>query len=100
MGDRVQSKFHDDANKRQFPPRPGKGSGQDGSQAGQDEQWAVLRHEVEDVDMRDRRGMQERAGWEQRDTDAERASRMITMVSRMSRLTPPISSLLELAAEE
>lgn len=74
MGDRVQSKFHDDANKRQFPPRPGKGSGQDGSQAGQDEQWAVLRHEVEDVDMRDRRGMQERAGWEQRDTDAERAS--------------------------
>lgn len=76
MGGRMQSKFHDDANQReQTPQRSGMARPKPDVYAEQDDQWAVLRHEVEIEDMR----WQEKRGgsdweWEQRDTDDEAIS--------------------------
>lgn len=71
MGGRMQSKFHEDANKREQSPRQWSGMARSKPDvyAEQNDQWAVLRHEVEGEDMRwqeEQRG----ADWErdQRDT--------------------------------
>lgn len=70
----MQSKYHDDANKRGPTPKqwPGMARPKPDVYAEQDDQWAVLRHEVEVEDMR----WQEKRGgsdweWEQRDTDED-----------------------------
>jgi len=70
----MQSKYHDDANKREPTPKqwPGMARPEPDVYAEQDDQWAVLRHEVEVEDMR----WQEKRGgtdweWEQRDTDED-----------------------------
>lgn len=76
MGGRMQSKFHDNANQReQTPQRLGMARPKPDVYAEQDDQWAVLRHEVEIEDMR----WQEKRGgadweWEQRDTDGDAIS--------------------------
>lgn len=68
MGGRMQSKFQEDANKREQTPRqwPGMTRPQLEEYAGRDDQWAVLRHEVEGEDMRWQEG-QRGANWK-RDT--------------------------------
>ena len=71
MGGRMQSKFHEDANKREQSPRQWSGMARPKPDvyAEQNDQWAVLRHEVEGEDMRWQEG-QRGADWErdQRDT--------------------------------
>ncbi len=68
----MQSKYHDDANKREPTPKQWSGMARPKPDvyAEQDDQWAVLRHEVEVEDMRWQEG---RGGtdweWERRDTD-------------------------------
>jgi cell division protein FtsZ len=65
----VQYKPHEDANKREHTPQQWKGMAQAKPEVyAEQDQWAVLRHEVEDEDMKrqDERG---RSGWEQRDTE-------------------------------
>src|SRR5690348_4254916 len=68
----MQSKYHDDANRREPTPKqwPGMARPKPDVYAEQDDQWAVLRHEVEVEDMR---WQERREGtdweWEQRDTD-------------------------------
>lgn len=69
---RMQSKFHDNANKREQTPRRWSGVARPKPDvyAEQDDQWAVLRHEVEVGDMR---WQEEQGGtdweWDQRDTE-------------------------------
>ena len=76
----MQAKFHDDANRReQATQRPGMARPKRDVDAEQDDQWAVLRHEVEIEDMR----WQEKRGgadweWEQRDTDDDAISSQMT----------------------
>ena len=70
-GGRVQSKSQGDANKRKQTAKPGLGKvHQSGfeTDAGQEDQWAVLRHEVKGEEI-DRQGERERSGWDQRDTE-------------------------------
>src|SRR6266496_5827989 len=70
-GGRVQSKSHDDANKREQTPMSGSGMAhQSGPEMdpGLEDQWAVLRHEAEEEDL----GWQEepgRSGSDKRDTE-------------------------------
>ncbi len=56
MGDLVQSKSHEDANKREQTPAPERGMAQ--ARAEMYDQWAVLRQEVEreDINRQDERG--------------------------------------------
>ena len=69
----MQPQFHQDANKRNYPHNPGKGMTPDSSNAQpeQEDQWAVLRHEVEDehVMRNDENSGRERSDWDQRDTE-------------------------------
>src|SRR5215475_5433787 len=70
MGGCVQYKSHEDANKREHAPKQWKGMAQAKPEvyAEQEDQWAVLRHEMEDEDMK----RQEERDWsvrEQRDTE-------------------------------
>ncbi len=69
-GGYVQYKPHEDANKREHAPQQRKGMAQGKPEVHgmQEDQWAVLRHEVEDEDMKwqDER---DRPVWEQRDTE-------------------------------
>ena len=66
----VQYKPHEDANKREHAPQQWKGMAQPKPEVHgmQEDQWAVLRHEVEDEDMK-RQDERERSVWEQRDTE-------------------------------
>ncbi len=77
MGGRMQSKFHEDANKREQSPRQRSGMARPKADeyAEQDDQWAVLRHEVEGEDMRWQEG-QRGSDWErdQRDTGDDAVS--------------------------
>ncbi|HEX7734430.1 MAG TPA: cell division protein FtsZ [Ktedonobacteraceae bacterium] len=70
----MQSKYHDNANKREPTPKQWSGMARPRPDvyAEPDDQWAVLRHEVEVEDMR----RQEKRGgtdweWERRDTDED-----------------------------
>lgn len=75
MGGQVQSKFHEDANKREHTPKPGSGMAdkQKNVYAEGVDQWAVLRHEVEEEEMK-RQDERERSDWEQRDTEEDAIS--------------------------
>jgi cell division protein FtsZ len=77
----MQSKYHDDANRREPTPKqwPGMARPNADVSADQDDQWAVLRHEVEVEDMR----WQEKRGgtdwtWERRDTDEDAIAAQIS----------------------
>src|SRR2546426_6747374 len=73
-GGRVQSKSQGDANKRKQNAKPGLGKAQQsGSEtdAGQEDQWAVLRHEVKEEEI-NRQEKRERPRWDQRDTEDDR----------------------------
>jgi cell division protein FtsZ len=77
-GGRMQSKFYEDANKREQTPgdQPGMARPKEVDvYAEQDDQWAVLRHEVEVEDMRWQEG-QDSADWDwdQRDTGEDSLS--------------------------
>jgi len=70
-GGRVQSKSQGDANKGKQTAKPGLGKAhQSGfeTDAGQEDQWAVLRHEVKE-EVINRQEDQERPGWDQRNTE-------------------------------
>jgi cell division protein FtsZ len=74
---KMQSKYHDDANRREPTPKqwPGMARPKPDMYAEQNDQWAVLRHEVEVEDMR----WQEKRGgtdweYERRDTDEDTIS--------------------------
>ena len=68
----MQPKSHDDANKRYSPLQPGQGMAPDSAHAYQEsmDQWAMLRHEVEEGEMT-RNNERGRAEWDQRDTEEE-----------------------------
>jgi cell division protein FtsZ len=74
----MQSKFHDNANRREQTPRQWSGMARSRADAyaEQDDQWAVLRHEVEVDDMRWQGQKEEAADWEwdQRDTGEDAIS--------------------------
>jgi len=69
----MQPQFHQEPNKRNYPPKPGNGMAPDSSnvQPEQEDQWAVLRHEVEDeyVMRNDENNGRERSDRDQRDTE-------------------------------
>ncbi|HVB75129.1 MAG TPA: cell division protein FtsZ [Ktedonobacteraceae bacterium] len=69
----MQPKFQHDANERPSPPQVGPGMAHYSSNYQQDQidQWAVLRHEVEDekVMRNDERAGSARSDWDQRDTE-------------------------------
>jgi cell division protein FtsZ len=73
----MQSKFHDNAHKREQTPKQWSGMARPKPDvyAEQDDQWAVLRHEVEVEDMR---WQEEQGGtdweWDQRDTEDDSIS--------------------------
>src|SRR5258708_18929108 len=71
-GGRMQSKFHDDTNRHEQKQWSGVARPKGDVYAEQDDQWAVLRHEVEVEDMRwqEKQGGPE-LGYEQRDTDRD-----------------------------
>ncbi len=71
----VQYKSHDDANKREQAPqqRQGMAPGKPDMYREQEDQWAVLRHEVEEEDMR-RQDELGRPAWGQRDTEDDAVS--------------------------
>src|SRR5712692_1171384 len=75
MGVRMQSMSHDNAFKREKAPKPD-GRDKSGPYAKpdvyeeQEDQWAVLRHEVEVEDMK-RQDERVRSSWEQRDTEED-----------------------------
>lgn len=75
MGGRMQSKFHDDANKREQTPKQWSGMARPKPDvyAEQDDQWAVLRHEVEDMRWQEKQGGSDWE-WDQRDTDEDAVS--------------------------
>ncbi len=50
MGCRVQSKSHEDANKREPNSTPGMAQARPEINTGQEDQWVVLRNEVEQED--------------------------------------------------
>ncbi|HJT55288.1 MAG TPA: cell division protein FtsZ [Ktedonobacteraceae bacterium] len=66
----MQYKPHEDANKREHAPQQSKGMAQKKPDMyrEQEDQWAVLRHEVEDEDMK-RQAERSRPDWEQRNTE-------------------------------
>ncbi len=69
--DCVQSNSHNDANKHEQTPLPGSGMAHQSQfemNAGQEDQWAVLRHEVEAEDF-NQHEERERSGKDQRDTE-------------------------------
>jgi cell division protein FtsZ len=75
----MQSKFHDNANRREQTPRQwsGMARSQPDMYAEQDDQWAVLRHEVEVDDMRrleQKEGTASDWEWDQRDTGEDAIS--------------------------
>ncbi|HEY0753259.1 MAG TPA: cell division protein FtsZ [Ktedonobacteraceae bacterium] len=76
----MQSKYHDNANRREPTPEqwPGMARPKPEVYAEQDDQWAVLRHEVEVEDMRWQEKREEADWqWERRDTDEDaRATQM------------------------
>lgn len=79
MGGRMQSKFHGDMNQREQKQQSGMARPKTNVYAEQDDQWAVLRQEVEVEDMR----WQEKQGspdweWEQRDTDEDAISSQLS----------------------
>ncbi len=69
----MQPKFQHDADKRSSPPQVGPGMAHYSSDFEQEQadQWAVLRHEVEDekVKRNDERAGASRSDWDQRDTE-------------------------------
>src|SRR5216684_1824599 len=65
MGCRVQSKSHEDANKREPNSTPGMAQARPEINTGQEDQWVVLRNEVEQEDTQRQPG-QGRSGGEQR----------------------------------
>ena len=67
MGGRVQSKSQEDANKREPTSTPGRAQARPEIHTGQEDQWVVLRHEVEQEDTQ-RQPEQGRSGGDQRDT--------------------------------
>src|SRR5713226_9837960 len=77
MGVRMQSMSHDNAFKREKAPKPdawaGKSEAKPDVYEEQEDQWAVLRHEVEVEDMK-RQDERVRSSWEQRDTEEDAIS--------------------------
>ena len=71
----MQSMSSDNASQRDMAPKPrtGKSGVQPERYEEQEDQWAVLRHEVEVEDMM-RQDERERASWEQRDTGDDEIS--------------------------
>lgn len=70
-GGRVQSKSQGDANKRKQTAKPGSGKAhQSGfkTDTGQEDQWAVLRHEVKEEEI-NRQEERKQPRWDQRDTE-------------------------------
>ena len=70
-GDRVQSNSDKDANKREKTPQSGSGMARrsgSGMDAGQEDQWAVLRHEAEEAEI-NWQEKRDQPGWDQRDTE-------------------------------
>lgn len=79
MGGCVQYKPHEDANKREHAPKQWTGMAQAKPEVyAEQDQWAVLRHEVEDEDMK-RRDEQGRPGWDQRDTEDDAINSQASM---------------------
>src|SRR5258708_33373580 len=74
MGCRVQSKSHEDANKREPNSTPGMAQARPEINTEQEDQWVVLRNEVEQEDTQRQPG-QGRAGGEQRGTRDEANTR-------------------------
>jgi len=79
MGGRMQSKFHDNTNRHEREQRSGMARPNGDVYAEQNDQWAVLRHEVEGEDMR----WQEKpdsSDWEyeRRDTDEDAISAQLS----------------------
>src|SRR5712692_10666269 len=74
MGVRMQSMSHDNSFKREKSPKPdawaGKSEAKPDVYEEQDDQWAVLRHDVEVEDMK-RQDERVRSSWEQRDTEED-----------------------------
>src|ERR1700732_4599601 len=70
MGVRLKPMPHDDLYKRENAPTPwvGKAQARPDVYEEQEDQWAVLRHEVEGKDMK-QRDERVRPGWDQRDTE-------------------------------
>jgi cell division protein FtsZ len=77
MGVLMQSMSHDDAFKREKSPKPNAWAGKSEAKADvyeeQEDQWAVLRHEVEVEDMK-RQDERVRSSWDQRDTEEDSIS--------------------------
>src|SRR6266851_1952651 len=80
MGCRVQSKSHEDANKREPNSTPGMAQARPEINTGQEDQWVVLRNEVEQEDTQRQPG-QGRSGGEQRDTRDDANTRWETFES-------------------
>ena len=74
MGCRVQSKSHEDANKREPTSTPGMAQARPEIYTGQEDQWVVLRNEVEQEDTQRQPG-QGRPGGEQRQPGQGRSGR-------------------------
>ncbi|HKV57833.1 MAG TPA: hypothetical protein VJO32_06105, partial [Ktedonobacteraceae bacterium] len=70
-GGNMQPEFQHDANKRSPQVGPGMAQYSSGFEQDQADQWAVLRHEVEDekVKRNDERAGAARSDWDQRDTE-------------------------------
>ena len=80
MGCRVQSKSHEDANKREPTSTPGRAQARPEIDTGQEDQWVVLRNEVEPEDTQRQPG-QGRPGGAQRDTRDDANTRWETFQS-------------------
>src|SRR6266851_2015660 len=80
MGCRVQSKSHEDANKREPNSTPGMAQARPEINTEQEDQWVVLRNEVEQEDTQRQPG-QGRSGGEQRDTRDDANTRWETFES-------------------
>ena len=68
----MQSMSHDNASKRDMAPKqwPGKSEARPDVYDEQDDQWAVLRHEVESENVK-RQDERNRSDWNQRDTEED-----------------------------
>lgn len=75
MGVRMQFHSSEDAYRREITPKSPSEMGQTNPEAhsSQEDQWAILRHEVEGEDMR-RQDERVRLGWEPRDTEEDAIS--------------------------
>ncbi len=76
----MQPQFHEDANKRHNPPQPGEGMTHNAANTpkqhpNQEDQWAVLRHEMEGEQRGGREGSERRERSEQKERGSRQADR-------------------------